>query len=44
MFRLAQLLPQKVLAKHSNNFIQLEALLFGVAGFLTNLRTITVVC
>jgi len=35
MFRLAQLLPQKVLAKHSNNFIQLEALGFGVAGFLT---------
>lgn len=35
MFRPAQLLPQKILTKHSNSIIQLDALLFGVAGFLT---------
>lgn len=34
MFQLAQLLPQKILAKHSPNLFQLEALLFGVGGFL----------
>ena len=34
MLQLAQLLPQKVLAKHHHDIIQLEALLFGAAGFL----------
>jgi hypothetical protein len=33
---LAKSLPQKILAKHKNNLLQLEALLFGVAGFLNN--------
>ena len=36
MFQLSQLLPQKILAKHSSNLFQLEALLFGVAGLLQN--------
>jgi len=31
---LARSLPVKVLAKHKNNLFQLEALLFGTAGFL----------
>ncbi len=34
--RLAQNLPQKVLAKHRGNEFQIEALLFGQAGFLDN--------
>lgn len=34
--QLAQHLPFKILVKHSNNLFQLEALLFGTAGFLTN--------
>ncbi len=33
---LAKSLPLKILAKHKNNLLQLEALLFGAAGFLTN--------
>ncbi|MBB6003649.1 DUF2851 family protein [Arcicella rosea] len=33
--RLAQNLPLKVLSKHRDNLFQIEALLFGVAGFLT---------
>lgn len=33
-FLLARTLPVKVLAKHKNNLFQLEALLFGTAGFL----------
>jgi len=32
--RLARSLPLKYLAKHQNNLIQIEALLFGQAGFL----------
>ncbi|MEO6167877.1 MAG: DUF2851 family protein [Chitinophagales bacterium] len=32
--RLARAIPVKVLAKHKNNLFQLEALLFGTAGFL----------
>ena len=32
--QLAQALPLKVLRKHSDKLLQLEALLFGVAGFL----------
>ena len=31
---LAKSLPQKILAKHKNNILQIEALLFGQAGFL----------
>ena len=31
---LAKSIPLKILAKHSNDFFQLEALLFGQAGFL----------
>jgi hypothetical protein len=31
---LARALPVKILAKHKNNLLQLEALLFGTAGFL----------
>ena len=38
MFQLSQMLPQKILAKHSSNLFQLEALLFGVAAFLQNLK------
>ncbi len=34
---LAKSLPLKILAKHKNNLLQLEALLFGVAGFLTEI-------
>jgi hypothetical protein len=33
---LAKSLPNKILAKHKNNRFQLEALLFGQAGFLEN--------
>ncbi len=33
---LAENLPFKVLQKHSDNLMQLEAMLFGVAGFLEN--------
>lgn len=33
---LAQKLPVRTLSKHKNNIFQLEALLFGVAGFLTH--------
>lgn len=33
-YLLARSLPVKVLAKHKNNLFQLEALLFGTAGFL----------
>lgn len=33
--QLAQALPLKILAKHSNSLMQLEALLFGQAGLLT---------
>lgn len=32
--QVARSLPQKILAKHGNSLIQLEALLFGQAGFL----------
>ncbi len=31
---LARLLPQRIIAKHKDNLLQVEALLFGVAGFL----------
>ncbi|MFI5222334.1 MAG: DUF2851 family protein, partial [Bacteroidia bacterium] len=31
---LAQLLPLSILAKHKNSLVQIEALVFGVAGFL----------
>lgn len=31
---LAKSLPQKILAKHKNNLLQIEALLFGQTGFL----------
>ncbi len=34
---LAAHLPLKILSKHKNNLIQIEALLFGVAGFLTGI-------
>jgi hypothetical protein len=34
MLRLAQSLPLKVIMKHSNQLFQVEALLFGQAGFL----------
>jgi hypothetical protein len=33
-FRLAQMLPCKTLMKHSDKLLQMEAMLFGVAGFL----------
>jgi hypothetical protein len=33
-FRLATAVPKKVLLKHANNLTQMEALLFGQAGFL----------
>jgi hypothetical protein len=33
-FQLAKLLPLKILMKHSDQLVQLEALLFGQAGFL----------
>lgn len=32
---LARSLPQSILAKHKNNSLQIEALIFGQAGFLT---------
>lgn len=35
MFQLAKLLPLSVLAKHRDSVFQLEAMLFGVAGFLS---------
>lgn len=34
MLQLAQNLPLKILQKHRNNSVQIEALLFGMAGFL----------
>lgn len=34
MLRLAKVLPLKILQKHRNNLLQIEALLFGQAGFL----------
>ncbi len=34
--KLAQRLPLKVIGKHKNNFQQIEALLFGMAGLLHN--------
>ncbi|MGC6470424.1 MAG: DUF2851 family protein [Flavobacteriales bacterium] len=34
--RLAKLLPLNVLKKHRDNLLQMEALLFGTAGFLKN--------
>jgi hypothetical protein len=34
--RLAQNLPLKILQKHRNNLFQIEALLFGLAGFESN--------
>lgn len=34
--RLARSLPLKYIAKHQNNLLQIEALLFGQAGFLYN--------
>ena len=34
MYYLSNQLPYKVLSKHRNNLFQIEALLFGVAGFL----------
>ena len=33
---LAQALPQQILAKHKNNTLQIEALIFGQAGFLND--------
>lgn len=36
MLQLARNLPLKILQKHRNNPLQIEALLFGVAGFLEN--------
>jgi len=33
---LARSLPQQILAKHKNNALQIEALIFGQAGFLQN--------
>lgn len=38
--RLAQNLPLKVLSKHRDNLFQIEALLFGVAGFLTSIDVV----
>jgi len=37
--KLAENLPLKILLKHSSSLFQLEALLFGVAGFLKNIET-----
>lgn len=37
--RVARTLPQKILAKHGDNLSQLEALLFGQAGFLVEKLT-----
>ncbi len=36
---LAKSLPQKIIAKHKNNLFQIEALLYGQAGMLTNKET-----
>jgi len=36
--RTAQNLPQKILAKHKDNILQIEAMLFGTAGFLENIE------
>jgi len=36
---LAKSLPQSILAKHKNNSMQIEALIFGQAGFLTDAVT-----
>ena len=36
MLQLSKLLPFKILSKHKDNLMQLEALMFGVAGFLNN--------
>ena len=33
---LAKITPQKILAKHKNNLVHIEALLFGQAGFLAD--------
>lgn len=33
-FLMAQSLPQNILARHKNNILQIEALIFGQAGFL----------
>ncbi len=33
-FKLAHLLPTKILSKHKNNLFQIEALLFGMSGLL----------
>jgi len=37
-YRLAQRLPLKLIAKHRDNVLQIEALLFGQAGFLHNVQ------
>jgi hypothetical protein len=37
--KLAQLLPYKLISKHRNNQFQIEALLFGVGGFLSDLNS-----
>jgi len=34
----ARNLPQKILAKHKDNILQIEAMLFGTAGFLDNME------
>jgi len=34
--QMARNLPQKMLAKHKDNILQIEAMLFGTAGFLEN--------
>ena len=34
----ARNLPQKILAKHKDNILQIEAMLFGTAGFLENIE------
>jgi hypothetical protein len=39
MLSLAKAIPYKVLLKHSNNHIQVEALLFGMAGLLEGARS-----
>lgn len=36
--QLAQTLPANLLAKHKHNALQIDALLFGVAGFLTDVQ------
>ena len=35
-FKLAEILPYRIISKHTKNHYQLESLFFGVAGFLTN--------